>query len=115
MCEKSINDIIADLKNITLSCIQDAESDNFDELELHIKKRADIIDMLKLSEKPSDYIANLLKANDVYILDEKLTKTVVQKKQDIHEKMTSLTTNNNASKKYKSSQLMTNVFFNIKR
>lgn len=115
MHEKSINDIITDIKNITLSCIQDAESDNFDELELHIKERADIIDMLKLSDKPSDDIANLLKANDIYILDEKLTKAVIQKKQDINEKMTNLTTNINASKKYKSSQLMTNVFFNIKR
>lgn len=115
MHEKSINDIITDLKNITLSCIQDAESDNFDELELHIKERGDIIDMLKLSEKPSDDIAKLLKANDIYILDEKLTKTVIRKKQDINEKMTNLTTNINASKKYKSSQLMTNVFFNIKR
>lgn len=115
MCEQSINDIIDDLKNITLSCIRDAESDDFDGLESHISERANVIGKLKLSGEPSDHIGELLKSNDIYGLDKKLTETVIMKKHDIHEKIMNLTKNNRASKKYKSSQLMTNVFFNTRR
>lgn len=115
MHEQSIEDIIDNLKGITLSCIHDADSDDFDELQLHIKERGNIIDKLESGGKYSGNIRELLEANDIYSLDLKLKSIVTKKKLDIHEKMTNLTINKNASKKYKTTQLMTNVFFNTKR